>query len=81
MPKLVRFVVVNSLIGVLIGWAIAAAMLYTDVGGIGGLFLRSTAKMEILILLAVSSGVTFGFAYLTTAVLLMPTDKEKFDKL
>lgn len=81
MPKLIRFVLVNSLIGVLIGWMIAAAMLYTDIGGIGGLFMRSNDKLPILILLLGSSGITFGFAYLTTAVLLIPTDKDKFDQL
>ncbi|MEM1377954.1 MAG: hypothetical protein AAGG69_11270 [Pseudomonadota bacterium] len=81
MPKLIRFVIVNSAIGVLIGWLVAAAMLYVDVGGIGGLFMRSDAKGPIIFLLMVSSGITFGFAYLTTAVLLLPTDKDQFDRM
>lgn len=81
MPKLIRFVIINSLIGILIGWVFSGAMLYFDVGGIGQLFMRSTDKLVILFLLGISSGVTFGFAYLTTAILLMPTDKDGFDRL
>ncbi len=31
--------------------------------------------------MAVSFGVTFAFAYLTTALLLLPTDKDDFERL
>ena len=48
LPKLIRFVLVNSLIGIAIGWFIAAALLFTDVGGLGGLYARSDVKPQIL---------------------------------
>ena len=81
MPKLIRFVVLNSIIGILIGWAIAAALLWMNVSGLGDMFVRSDSKPVILALLGMSFGVTFGFAYLSTAVMLMPTGKDDFDQL
>jgi hypothetical protein len=81
MPKLVRFVIVNSLIGVLIGWLVAAALIWFDVLGFGDILLRSDSKIAAIFMLGVSFGVTFGFAYLTTAILLMPTRKDDFDRL
>ncbi|QBK30326.1 hypothetical protein [Roseitalea porphyridii] len=81
MPKLIRFVVLNSIVGILIGWAIAAALLWMNVSGLGDMFVRSDSKPVILALLGISFGVTFGFAYLSTAVMLMPTGKDDFDRL
>lgn len=81
MPKLIRFVVLNSIVGILIGWTIAAALLWMNVSGLGDMFVRSDSKPVILALLGMSFGVTFGFAYLSTAVMLMPTGKDDFDRL
>lgn len=81
MPKLIRFVVINSIIGIVIGWAIAAALLWLNISGLGDLYMRSDSKPVILALLGMSFGVTFGFAYLATAVMLMPTQKDEFDRL
>lgn len=81
MPKLIRFVVLNSAVGVLIGWAVAAALLWLNVSGLGDMFMRSDSKPVIVALLGMSFGVTFGFAYLATAVMLMPTSRDDFDRL
>ncbi|MBO6552967.1 MAG: hypothetical protein JJ926_05295 [Roseitalea sp.] len=81
MPKLIRFVVINSAIGVLIGWAIAASLLWMNISGLGDMFMHSDAKPVVIALLFMSFGVTFGFAYLATAVMLMPTAKDDFDRL
>ncbi len=81
MPKLVRFVMINSVIGVLIGWAIAAALLWFNISGLGDMFMRSDSKPVIVALMGMSFGVTFGFAYLSTAVMLLPTRKDDFDRL
>lgn len=81
MPKLIRFVIVNSAIGIVIGWAIAAALLWMNISGLGDMFARSDAKPVIIALLGMSFGVTFGFGYLATAVMLMPTGKDDFDRL
>lgn len=81
LPKLIRFVLVNSAIGMLIGWAIAGAVLYLDIGGFGTMLARSSSKLTVLFILAMSFGSTFAFAYLATAVWLLPTDKDDFDRM
>lgn len=81
MPKLVRFVLVNSLIGMAIGWLVAFGLIWFNVNGLGGMFARSDSKLVVALILGASFGSTFGFAYVTTAVLLLPTDKDEFDKL
>jgi hypothetical protein len=80
-PKLIRFVLINSLIGIAIGWLIAAGLIWFNIGGFGDRFDHASSKWAVMILLAGSFGVTFGFAYLTTAVLLLPTNKDDFDKM
>ncbi|WP_136656277.1 hypothetical protein [Nitratireductor sp. XY-223] len=81
LPKLVRFVIANSFIGMCIGWALAAAVVYFDINGFGSLVLESRHVATALFIMFFSFGITFGFAYLTTAVLLLPTDKDDFDKV
>lgn len=81
MPKLIRFVLVNSLIGMAIGWAVAFGLIWFNVNGLGDMFARSDSKWIVALILGASFGSTFGFAYVTTAVLLLPTDKDEFDKL
>jgi hypothetical protein len=81
MPKLIRFVLVNALIGMLIGWAVAFGLVWFNVNGLGQMFANSDAKLVVALILGSSFGSTFGFAYVTTAVLLLPVDKDKFDKV
>lgn len=81
MPKLIRFVIVNTLAGVLIGWLVAAAIVYFNINGFGDLILGSSSRIAAIFILLVSFGSTFGFAVMATAVMLMPVDKDEFDKL
>lgn len=81
LPKLVRFVLVNSMIGILIGWLFAACLIWFNIGGFGDRFDHAGNKLIVIILMAGSFGVTFGFAFLTTSVLLLPTNKDDFDKI
>ena len=81
MPKLIRFVVINSMIGVVIGWLIAAAIVHFNIGNLGALLAHTDHKVAAIALLAVTFGITFGFAFLATAVMLMPTGKDDFDRL
>ena len=81
MPKLVRFVLVNSIIGIVIGWLIAAGMVHFNIGHLGELIDHTRYKVAAIALLGLTFGITFGFAYLATAVMLLPTNKDDFDKL
>ena len=81
MPKLVRFVIVNSLIGVLIGWFVAAGVVYFNVFGFGDVLMHSQSRLVAVFILAMSFGTTFGFGFLTTAILLLPEDKDEFDRM
>ena len=81
MPKLIRFVLVNTAFGVLIGWLVAASVVYFNINGFGDLVLRSSNWIAAVFILLLSFGSTFGFAVLATAVMLMPSDKDEFDKL
>ena len=81
LPKLVRFVMINSAIGILIGWAIAGLFVWSNIGGFGDLVLHSASPWTVAYILALSFGVTFGFGFLTTAVLLLPTGKDDFDRM
>ena len=60
MPKLVRFVLINSIVGIVLGWLIAAAMVHFNIGNLGELISHTD---------------------LATAVMLIPTSKDDFDKL
>ncbi|MDN2583734.1 hypothetical protein [Aquibium sp. ELW1220] len=80
-PKLIRFVVVNSLTGMLIGWLVAAGLIWFNIGGFGELVWHSRQRMVALFILAMSFGVTFAFAFLATALMLLPGDKDRFDRV
>lgn len=80
LPKLVRFVMVNAAIGIAIGWMVAAFLVYFNIHGFGELVLHSRHRLVAVVVLASSFGITFGFGYLTTSILLLPTDKDEFDK-
>ncbi len=81
LPKLVRFVLVNSLTGAVLGWLIAAAFVYFNVNGFGDMVLHSSQRGTVVFILALSFGSTFAFAYMATAVWLLPSGKDDFDRM
>lgn len=70
MTPLIRFLVKWSLIGVAAGCAFAALLLATDLGGLGGLWLRSDQRVLWFVVLALSFGVSFAQVTVLAAVLL-----------
>lgn len=70
MPPLIRFLLKWSLIGMAAGWLFAALLLVSDLGGLGGMWLRAESKLLWLAIFAVSFGVSFGQVTVLAAVLL-----------
>lgn len=81
MPKLIRFLLIHTALGVAVGWLIAAAVVWFNLNGFGDLVLGSSSRGAAIFILMVSFGSTFGFAAVATGVMLMPTDKDEFDRL
>lgn len=70
MPKLFYFLARHILLGTLVGWSFAGALVYFDVGGLGTLIFNSSQKWIAIVLLAWFFPITFGSAAVATAVLL-----------
>jgi hypothetical protein len=70
MPPLIRFLLKWSLIGMAAGWAFAVLLLLSNLGGIGGMWLRSDQPVLWLVVLALSFGVSFAQVTVLAAVLL-----------
>ena len=70
MPPLIRFLLKWSLIGMAAGWAFAVLLLAANIGGLGGMWLRSEQPVLWLLVLAVSFGVSFAQVTVLAAVLL-----------
>ncbi len=70
MTPLIRFLLKWSFIGMAAGWAFAVLLLVSDVGGLGGMWLRAEQKALWLLILAVSFGVSFAQVTVLAAVLL-----------
>lgn len=81
LPKLIRFVISNSLLGVAVGWLVACGVLWLNINGIGDLVMNSRSSTVAIFILFISFGFTFAFAVLATAVMLIPVDKDDFDRL
>ncbi|MEM0898658.1 MAG: hypothetical protein AAGI92_01750 [Pseudomonadota bacterium] len=81
LPKLIRFVVSNAVIGLALGWFIVFCTIYFDFGRMGTLFANSDHQSAVIALLMISFGSTFSAAYVATAVILIPRDEDEFNKL
>lgn len=81
LPKLVRFLAVNALIGVAVGWLVAAGVIYFNINGFGDVFMHSSQRWTAVFILALSFGSTFAFASVATAVWLLPSRKDDFDRI
>jgi hypothetical protein len=70
MPPLIRFLLKWSLIGMAAGGAFSVLLLISNIGGIGGMWLRSEQPVLWLLVLAISFGVSFAQVTVLAAVLL-----------
>ncbi|MEO1749670.1 MAG: hypothetical protein AAFR27_13835 [Pseudomonadota bacterium] len=74
MSKYARFLLVNALVGAFLGCMFVAGLLYSDMGGIGTLVMKSQQKLLILAIIFSSTAVNVGLMYMTTAIFLTPDD-------
>lgn len=72
--RLLVFLAKNAAIGVLVGWALLAALLWFDVGRMGELWLASEHRIATLLLAMGGFAVTFGSLAMGTAVFLLPRE-------
>lgn len=63
----------NLLIGTVIGWLFVGAVLVFDINGLGSLVMEADYRGLALFMMLFFFGKTFGFGYLTTAILMLPT--------
>lgn len=71
LPELLRFLGLNAALGVLVGCAVAAALLVTNVAGIGTLLLDSDTPVLAGFLFFSGFAVTFGSVVAGGAVILL----------
>jgi len=77
--QMLRFMALHALIGVVLGGATAAALIYLDVGGIGTRIARAANPVLPVLLLVVPFASLFGGAATASAILLMPYEKKYKD--
>jgi succinate dehydrogenase hydrophobic anchor subunit len=74
MPKLLRFLAVNAVMGVALGLILLGMLLVTDTANLRTLIWTSSNPAVALLLLAMGLCVTFGSVFIGSAVMLMPYD-------
>jgi hypothetical protein len=72
LPRLIRFLGVNCLIGIAGGWSLLLALLATNTAGLRTLILNEANPFVPLLLLAAGFAITFGSAAMGAAVMTLP---------
>ena len=78
--EMMRFLALNALAGALIGLAVAGAILWFDIGGLGVLVARSANPVLPVLLLAGPLAITFAATVAGSAIMLMPYSRKFSDK-
>ena len=78
--RMLRFMMLNALIGSAIGAATAAAVILLDLGGIGTRIAMAANPVVPVLLLVVPFAALFGGAATASAILLMPYETKYKDR-
>lgn len=73
--RMLRFLALNAALGMALGFAVAAAVLLLDVGGIGSRVARSGNPFVPLLLICFPMALVFGGAVTATAIWTMPFER------
>ncbi len=76
LPRLVRFLLLHTAIGIGAGWLLLALLLWTDVNGVGSLIWRSDSAALAVAMLAAGFAITFGGAAAAAAIMMMRFEKD-----
>jgi hypothetical protein len=74
MPKLLKFLAINTVMGVALGLIFLGMLLVTNTANLRTLIWTSSNPAIALLLLGMGLCVTFGSAFVGSAVMLMPYD-------
>jgi len=75
--RLAKFVALHAATGIVAGWACLLALLWLDIGGLGGLVERAERSEMATVLLAIGFGTSFGFIGIAWGVLaVLPHEKD-----
>lgn len=80
LPKLIRFLALHAAFGAVLGIVIAAALLWLDIAGLGGLFAAERATIAPALLYFGSFAFTFASGAMGTAVMLLPKSEDEFPR-
>nr|CAD6428180.1 helix-turn-helix domain-containing protein [Rhizobium sp. Q54] len=75
--EMLRFLAVNALFGIGLGIAIAAALWWFNLYGLGTHIGRSRTPLLSFVMVAVPLALTFGGAVTASAIMLMPYKRKK----
>lgn len=75
--EMLRFLGGNVLFGVCLGLAVAAMLIWLDIGGLGSHLARSRSPYLPAAMIAIPLALTFGTAVAASAIMLMPYKKKK----
>lgn len=75
--EMLQFLGGNVLFGVCLGLAVAAMLIWLDIGGLGSHLARSRNPYLPAAMIAIPLALTFGAAVAASAIMLMPYKKKK----
>lgn len=74
--QMLCFLGLHALVGALIGFTVATAILMLDIGGIGHLMMRSSNPAIVGLLIMMPFASLFGAAAASSAILMLPYDSK-----
>ncbi len=72
MPKMVKFLLENAVVGIVAGWVLLAYLILSDSFGLGTVIFHSALPILPIFLLMVGFSITFGSVSMGIAIMTLP---------